>query len=70
MGVLGACFLLSLLGPLLGLPDWVLDVSPFARVPELPAADFAAGPLLALSVVAAAFVALGLGAFRRRDLAP
>jgi ABC-2 type transport system permease protein len=69
-GALGACFLLSLLGPLLGLPDWVLDVSPFAHVPELPAADFSAAPLLALSAVAAALVVLGLAAFRRRDLAP
>jgi ABC-2 type transport system permease protein len=69
-GGLGACFLLSLLGPLLGLPDWVLDISPFAHVPELPAADFSAAPLLVLSAVAAALVALGLAAFRRRDLMP
>ena len=69
-GVLGACFMLSLLGPLVGLPDWVLDLSPFAHVPELPAADFSAGPVLALSAVAAALVALGLAAFRRRDLEP
>ncbi len=48
----------------------MLDISPFAHVPELPAADFSAGPLLALSAVAAALVALGLVAFRRRDLAP
>jgi ABC-2 type transport system permease protein len=69
-GALGACFLLSLLGPLLGLPAWVLDLSPFAHVPELPAADFSAGPLLGLAAVAAALVALGLAAFRRRDLVP
>jgi ABC-2 type transport system permease protein len=69
-GALGACFLLSLLGPLLGLPEWVLDVSPFAHVPELPAADFSAVPLLALTAVAAALVAVGIGAFRRRDIVP
>jgi ABC-2 type transport system permease protein len=69
-GALGACFALSLLGPLLGLPGWVLDVSPFAHVPELPAADFRAVPLLALSAVAAALVGLGVGAFRRRDVVP
>ena len=69
-GVLGACVLLSVLGPLLGLPDWVLDLSPFQHVPQLPAADFAAGPLLALCAVAAALTAVGMAAFRRRDLAP
>ena len=69
-GVLGACVLLSVLGPLLGLPDWVLDLSPFQHVPQLPAADFSAGPLLALSAVAAALTAVGMAAFRRRDLVP
>ena len=69
-GVLGACVLLVVLGPLLGLPDWVLDLSPFQHVPQLPAADFSAGPLLALRAVAAALTAVGMAAFRRRDLAP
>ena len=69
-GLLGACVLLSVLGPLLGLPDWVLDLSPFQHVPQLPAADFSAGPLLALSAVAAALTAVGMAAFRRRDLVP
>lgn len=69
-GVLGACGLLTVLGSLLGLPGWVLDLSPFQHVPQLPAADFAAGPLLALCAVAAALTAVGMAAFRRRDLAP
>jgi ABC-2 type transport system permease protein len=69
-GVLGACVLVSVLGPLLGLPDWVLDLSPFQHLPQLPAAEFAAGPLLVLSAVAAVLTAAGLAAFRRRDLAP
>jgi ABC-2 type transport system permease protein len=67
-GVLGACALLTVFGPLLQLPDWLLDVSPFQHVPQLPAADFAAGPLLALTAVAAALTAAGMAAFRRRDL--
>ena len=69
-GVLGACVLLTVLGPLLGLPDWVLDLSPFQHVPQLPAAEFSAAPLLALSAVAAALTAVGLAGFRRRDLMP
>ena len=69
-GVLGACVLLTVLGPLLGLPGWALDLSPFEHVPQLPADDFAAGPLVGLAVVAAALTGLGMLAFRRRDLAP
>ncbi len=69
-GVLGACVLLTVLGPLLSLPDWVLDLSPFEHVPQLPGGDFSAAPLVWLSVVAAALTALGMVAFRRRDLAP
>jgi ABC-2 type transport system permease protein len=69
-GVLGACVVVSILGPLLGLPDWVLDLSPFQHVPQVPAADFDIVPLLGLSAVAAALTAVGLAAFRRRDLMP
>jgi ABC-2 type transport system permease protein len=67
-GALAACYLSAFLGPLLGLPDWVMDLSPFTHVPLLPAATFDAVPLLALTTVAAAFVALGLAGFRRRNV--
>jgi ABC-2 type transport system permease protein len=66
---LGACFLLWFLGPLLDLPSWVVELSPYERVPQIPAADFTAGPLLALTAVAAAITAAGLIGFRRRDAA-
>ena len=69
-GVLGACVLLSLLGPLLGVPGWVLDLSPFEHVPQLPGGEVSAAPLVSLCAVAAGLTALGMLAFRRRDLAP
>jgi ABC-2 type transport system permease protein len=66
---LGACLMLWFLGPLLDLPDWVLELSPYEHVPAIPAADFAAGPLLVLTAVAALITAAGLVAFGRRDTA-
>ncbi len=67
-GLLGACFLLAYLGPLLSLPGWVTDLSPFSHVPLLPAADLSVAPLLVLTAVAAGLAAAGTAAFRRRDV--
>src|ERR687892_37512 len=67
-GVLGACFLVAFLGPLLSLPEWVMDLSPFTHVPLLPAEDLSIAPLAVLTAVAAALTALGLVGFRRRDV--
>jgi len=67
-GALGACFMLAYLGPLLSLPDAVMDLSPYTHLPLLPADDFALGPLVALTAVAGALLAAGMVAFRRRDV--
>lgn len=67
-GALVACLLLAEIGPIIGLSDWVLDISPFAHVPKLPGGDASAAPLIWLAVVAAAIAAAGLAGFRRRDV--
>jgi ABC-2 type transport system permease protein len=56
-------------GELFGLPGWVRNLSPFTWLPLVPLEDVTTGPLLLLIVVAAALVALGVAAIRRRDLA-
>jgi ABC-2 type transport system permease protein len=61
------CFVVGLFGELLSLPDWVVDLSPFQHVPGMPAAGFTAAPLIALTAVAAGFIALGAAGFRHRD---
>ncbi len=67
--VLALCVLIGQLGQILGLPQAVLDLSPFSHVPAAPADDVTALPLVALLLVAAALTAIGVASFRRRDLA-
>ncbi|HLF40147.1 MAG TPA: ABC transporter permease [Acidimicrobiia bacterium] len=63
-----ACFVIGMLGELLGLPGWVIDLSPFEHVPLLPAVDLAVVPLLVLAAVAAALTGAGLAGLGRRDI--
>ncbi|WP_433479082.1 ABC transporter permease [Spirillospora sp. CA-142024] len=67
-GVLAVCLLLGQVGPLLKLPQAVMDISPFTHTPKLPGGDADPLPLVALTAVAAAVTAAGLIAFRRRDV--
>jgi len=66
---LALCLFMGLLGALVGLPQLLLDLSPFTHVPAAPAVDVSPGPLVALCVVAAGLAGAGLAWFRRRDLA-
>src|SRR5262245_25526524 len=66
--LLGVCFVIGFFGQLLGLPQWVEDLSPFQHVPQYPAADLTLLPLAALLVVTAALTAIGLRGFRNRDV--
>jgi ABC-2 type transport system permease protein len=61
-------YVLTLVGPALKWPQWVLDLSPFTHLALVPAQPWAAtsGTVMAgLGVLAAA---AGLVAFRRRDI--
>lgn len=68
-GVLVACLLIGQLGAVLQFDQWVLNLSPFTHVPQLPAGDLTWAPLLWLTAVAAALVAVGMVGARRRDIA-
>ena len=66
--VLSLCFVVGLLGELLGLPGWMRDVSPFEHVPQLPAADLAVLPLAVLTALATGLTGIGLAGLRHRDI--
>ena len=66
--ILIACVLEGFLGAVIGIPRWLSDLSPFERVPQLPAASLTVLPLVVMSAVAAGLTLIGLIGLRRRDI--
>ena len=62
------CVVTGYFGVILGLPDWLLRASPFARLPLWPAVPMTWGAVGATTVLSVALIGLGLGLLRRRDL--
>ncbi|MEM9038408.1 MAG: ABC transporter permease [Actinomycetota bacterium] len=59
---------IGMFGPLLDLPTWVSNLSPFEHVALVPAESSAVAPLVLLSAVAAGLAVVGLAGIDRRDL--
>lgn len=67
-GVFAVAAIIVEFGPLLKAPQWFTDISPFTHSPRLPGGHVLAEPIIILIAVAAALLAGGLAAFRRRDI--
>lgn len=68
-GALALAFGLGELGATIGLPHWLIWVSPFAHVPQLPGGEFSATPSVVLTTIAALITGAAFAAYRRRDAA-
>lgn len=62
------CLLILQLGPLLKLPQWVMNISPFGHLAAMPAQDFKLVPVVWLLGVTALLLVSALFYFRRRDI--
>jgi len=59
---------LGQVGELLGLPGWVLDLSPYNHAPRMPLEDFSPGPAVALTAIAAGLLLVSWWRYRSRDI--
>lgn len=68
--VVGYGLFIGTFGPVIGVPQVVLDLSPYEHPAAVPVDAFSAVPVILLLVVAAALGVVGFTMFRRRDLQP
>lgn len=64
----GVAYLLPVLGSALSFPGWVLDLSPFQHLAQVPVHPYALTSGLVMLGLAAGLAAVGGAAFQRRDL--
>jgi ABC-2 type transport system permease protein len=67
--VVFSIFVGPMFGPSLGLPAWLLNLSPFTHVPNAPAAAVSVAPVLGLGLACVLLAAGGVLSLRRRNLA-
>jgi ABC-2 type transport system permease protein len=66
--VVGSIVVGPMFGPSLGLPSWLLNLSPFTHVPNAPAAAVTLAPVLGLGVAGAMLAVGSVIVMRRRNL--
>ncbi|MGW1343451.1 ABC transporter permease [Kribbella sp. NPDC002412] len=66
--VVGSIVAGPMFGPALGLPQWLLDLSPFTHVPNAPAVAPTIEPILGLCLTSGLLAAAAVVSLRRRNL--
>jgi ABC-2 type transport system permease protein len=67
-GFLAVSVVLAQLGPILQLPAWLQNISPFTHIPQVPVETLSPTPLALLTLTAAGLVAAGMAGFAHRDI--
>ncbi len=67
-GLYGVVAILSMFGELFGLPDWVVNNTPFTAIPRLDS-DFTFLPLIVITALAVIAGGVGLWVLKNRDMA-
>jgi ABC-2 type transport system permease protein len=63
-----AGYVLTLLGPALSWPGWIIDLSPFTHLAYVPAQPFAATSAAVMALIGCIAGASGVASFSRRDI--
>jgi ABC-2 type transport system permease protein len=67
-GILVVALMITWFGPVIRLPQAILNVSPFAHIPKVPGQELTATPLAWLTGLTLVALAVGLTGLRRRDI--
>ena len=67
-GIVSAAFLWYMVGSLLGVPRWLVDLTPFEHIGLVPTQPFRLGAALIMVAIGAVGAGAALRLFRRRDL--
>ena len=66
--VIGWSTLVVWVGSVLGLPDWLMRLTPWHALPTLPVEEMSWSPVLVTTAAAVALMVAGVWGYRRRDL--
>jgi ABC-2 type transport system permease protein len=64
----GYTFFVMYFGRVMDVPEWAQRITPFGNIPQLPVQEFTATPLIILTLISAAFIAIGVWRYKQRDI--
>lgn len=66
--VFGYTFFVMYFGRVVDVPKWIMSLTPFGNVPQLPVQEFTVVPLVVLTLIALVLAVIGVQGFKARDI--